>query len=105
MHGEHRDPGGKVVLYEPSIRVPLLIRGPGIPQGVSVDDMAINADLAPTILDATGATPGRVMDGESLFGAMNDPEPSLRPRAADRDADLLRRAHAALPLRRVRDRG
>jgi arylsulfatase A-like enzyme len=73
MDGEHRDPGGKVVLYEPSIRVPLEIRGPGIPPGVTVDDMAINADLAPTILDATGAQPGRVMDGESLFGAMNDP--------------------------------
>ena len=34
--------------------MPLLIRGPGIPQGVSVDELAINADLAPTILDATG---------------------------------------------------
>jgi arylsulfatase A-like enzyme len=73
MHGEHRDPGGKVVLYEPSIRVPLLIRGPGVPEGVAVNDMSINADLVPTILDATGAKPGRVMDGESLFGAMNDP--------------------------------
>jgi arylsulfatase A-like enzyme len=74
MHGEHRDRNGKIVLYEPSIRVPLEIRGPGIPEGVTVDDMTINADLAPTILDATGATPARVMDGQSLFGAMNDPD-------------------------------
>ena len=33
MHGEHRIPQGKVVLYEPSIRVPLIMRGPGIPAG------------------------------------------------------------------------
>ncbi len=34
FHGEHRVPRGKVRLYEPSIRVPLLIRAPGMPKGV-----------------------------------------------------------------------
>ena len=33
FHGEHRVPAGKVLVYEPSIRVPLLMRGPGIPGG------------------------------------------------------------------------
>ncbi|MGH2967854.1 MAG: sulfatase family protein, partial [Solirubrobacteraceae bacterium] len=33
--GEHRVPSGKVLPYEPSIRVPLLVRGPGIPRGVT----------------------------------------------------------------------
>ena len=33
FHGEHRVPNGKVLLYEPSIRVPLIIRGPNIPAG------------------------------------------------------------------------
>ncbi|HYU61585.1 MAG TPA: sulfatase [Solirubrobacterales bacterium] len=73
MQGEHRDPGGKVVLYEPSIRVPLLIRGPGIPKGVTVNDPSINADLAPTILALTGAEPGRTMDGLSLLPVMQSP--------------------------------
>ena len=30
--GEHRIPNGKTLAYEPSARVPLLIRGPGIPR-------------------------------------------------------------------------
>jgi N-acetylglucosamine-6-sulfatase len=71
--GEHRIPGGKHRLYEPSARVPLLIRGPGIPANVTVQDLAVNADLAPTILDATGATPARPIDGRSLVGAAENP--------------------------------
>ena len=31
-----------------------MIRGPGVPAGVTVDDLSINADLAPTIVDAAG---------------------------------------------------
>jgi N-acetylglucosamine-6-sulfatase len=69
FHGEHRIPGGKHRLYEPSARVPLLIRGPGIPANVTVQDLAVNADLAPTILDAAGAAAGRAVDGRSLIGA------------------------------------
>ena len=33
FHGEHRIPGDKHALYEESIRVPLLMRGPGVPRG------------------------------------------------------------------------
>src|SRR5581483_2552461 len=50
MYGEHRIPKGKVVLYEPSIRVPLVVRGPGVPKGVHLEQMAANVDLAPTIV-------------------------------------------------------
>jgi arylsulfatase A-like enzyme len=35
--GQHRVPRGKGVPYEESIRVPLVVRGPGIPAGTSVD--------------------------------------------------------------------
>jgi N-acetylglucosamine-6-sulfatase len=73
FHGEHRVPSGKMRIYEESIRVPLLIRGPGVPQGVTVGDLAINADLAPTILDAANADPGLVMDGRSLIPVANQP--------------------------------
>ena len=65
--GEHRVENGKVFPYEPSIRVPLLMRGPGIPAGKTARDLAINADLAPTIVQATGAQPGLTMDGRSLL--------------------------------------
>ena len=33
FHGEHRIPSGKQHIYEESIRVPLAMRGPGIPSG------------------------------------------------------------------------
>lgn len=74
FHGEHRLESGKNRVYEEAIRVPLLIRGPGIPKGVSVDDLAINADLAPTILDATGATTPISQDGRSLLPFAKNPD-------------------------------
>jgi N-acetylglucosamine-6-sulfatase len=71
--GEHRIPGGKLHIYEESIRVPLAIRGPGIPRGAKVRDLAINADLAPTIVDVTGAKPQLTMDGRSLVPLAKHP--------------------------------
>ncbi len=73
MAGEHRLPHGKAKAYDPSIRVPLLIRGPGVPAGVQPQQMVVNADLAPTILDAARATARRVLDGRSLLPLTRDP--------------------------------
>jgi N-acetylglucosamine-6-sulfatase len=73
FHGEHRVPAGKVLLYEPSIRLPLYMRGPGVPQGEARRQLVTNADLAPTILDAAGARAGRAQDGRSLFALLDDP--------------------------------
>ena len=73
FHGEHRVPYGKVMVYEPSIRVPLILRGPGVPAGARRRQLVTNADLAPTILDAADAVPaGRVPDGRSLFPLLRD---------------------------------
>jgi N-acetylglucosamine-6-sulfatase len=73
FHGEHRVPYGKVMVYEPSIRVPLILRGPGVPAGERRRQLVTNADLAPTILEAAGAVPaGRVPDGRSLFPLLRD---------------------------------
>ncbi|MGH2966439.1 MAG: sulfatase family protein [Solirubrobacterales bacterium] len=82
FHGEHRIPVGKTRIYEESIRVPLEMRGPGIPQGVSLNPPVINADLAPTIVDAADVTPGLDMDGHSLLPVIQHP-------ATDRNRDLL----------------
>ena len=73
FHGEHRVPMGKTRVYEPSIRVPLIIHGPGIPGGNTVDDLAMNTDLAPTIVEMAGAKPRRTMDGLSLLPAAENP--------------------------------
>ncbi len=67
FHGGHRLILVKRHIYEESIRVPLMIRGPGIPQAVTVNDLSINADLAPTIVETANANPGLIMDGRSLI--------------------------------------
>jgi arylsulfatase A-like enzyme len=72
--GEHRVANGKNRVYEEAIRVPLEMRGPGIPAGTTVDDLAINADIAPTILDVAGATAGRAEDGRSLIPFIEHPK-------------------------------
>ncbi|MFN8111744.1 MAG: sulfatase [Solirubrobacterales bacterium] len=74
FHGEHRLSGGKNKVYEEAIRVPMMMRGPGIPRGVTVGDEAVNADIAPTILDAAGAKPGLPQDGTSLLPFAAHPE-------------------------------
>jgi N-acetylglucosamine-6-sulfatase len=72
FHGEHRVPQGKVRLYEPSIRLPLMIRGPGVPKGEHRRQPVSNVDLAPTILDFAHAKAGRKEDGISLLSIMRD---------------------------------
>ena len=73
MQGEHRVPSGKMLPYDPSTQVPLLVRGPGIPAGQKSGALVANADLAPTILDLAGAQPGRLLDGFSLMPFARDP--------------------------------
>jgi arylsulfatase A-like enzyme len=66
----------KDYLYEEGERVPLIIRGPGIPQNTTRDQLVANIDLAPTIVSLARATPGRVMDGINLLPLANDPSVS-----------------------------
>jgi arylsulfatase A-like enzyme len=73
MHGEHRALAEKVLPYEESIRIPLLMRGPGIPRGRVDRRLVDNLDVPATVLDAADASPGRVLDGRSLFELLDDP--------------------------------
>jgi N-acetylglucosamine-6-sulfatase len=67
MQGEHRVPEGKMLPYDPSTHVPLLIRGPGIPRGRTTRALTGDVDLAPTIVDATPARASRALDGRSIL--------------------------------------
>ena len=64
----------KEQLYEESVRVPLLIRGPGFPAGVIHSGLVGNIDLAPTILAAARAAPLRPPDGVALQRLVADPD-------------------------------
>ena len=66
QEGEHRVVQGKVRVYEPSIRVPLIVRGPGFAAGAVAPALAINVDLPRTLAAAAGAVPARVQDGLDL---------------------------------------
>jgi N-acetylglucosamine-6-sulfatase len=66
----------KNFLYEEGERVPLIIRGPGFPEGATRSQLATNVDLAPTISALTGALPGRVMDGIPLLPLAKNPADS-----------------------------
>jgi arylsulfatase A-like enzyme len=58
----------KRLMYEPSIRVPMMITCPGrVKGGVTSEKMVLNLDLAPTLLDIAGlAAPGE-MQGKSMM--------------------------------------
>jgi len=91
FHGEHRIPSGKVQHYEPSARVPLLLRGPGVPRGALVTQPALNVDLAATLVDAANAKAGRATDGVSLLALLAD-----RTRFVGRDVLLETPTYAAI---------
>ena len=73
MQGEHRIPIGKQRVYEPSTRVPLVMRGPGIPAGLRLRQPVANIDLAPTIVAAARTRAGLPMDGRPLWPLLADP--------------------------------
>jgi N-acetylglucosamine-6-sulfatase len=68
MLGQHRWQG-KILPYEPSLRVPLLMRWPagGIAPGTTVPQTTALVDLPATIAEAGGATPMLEQDGRSLL--------------------------------------
>jgi N-acetylglucosamine-6-sulfatase len=78
LTGEHRVPFGKYLVYEPSVRVPTIVRGPGVARGVTARELVVNADLTATIVDAAGATPGRTLDGRSMLSFARKPSRRTR---------------------------
>jgi N-sulfoglucosamine sulfohydrolase len=65
--------GAKTTLYEPGIRLPLIVRMPGHRRPGSVQDAMISwADITPTLLDVAGARPeGRPFDGRSFRAGLD----------------------------------
>ncbi|MEZ5155274.1 MAG: sulfatase-like hydrolase/transferase [Solirubrobacterales bacterium] len=66
LHGEHGI-FDKNVPWDRSVRVPLVIRGPGFGAGVRRTDLTANVDVPATILDAAGVAPPLPADGHSLL--------------------------------------
>ena len=68
--GEHRLGPGKARTYEPSLRVPILVTGPGMRQGEPRYDPISLVDLSATILDAANAPAPHPADGQSRLDTL-----------------------------------
>lgn len=65
--GEHGGLYDKRSVYEPSIRVPMLVRAPGLVRpGTVIREMVLNIDIAPTLLDLAGVEVPDTMQGRSF---------------------------------------
>ncbi len=87
--GDHGEPTHGLFIYDSTLRVPLIVSGPGVPAGKVVTGAVSSIDIGPTLLDlaglkplagaegrtlraslATGRAPGEPAYAESLFGRL-----------------------------------
>ncbi|PHR89695.1 MAG: hypothetical protein COA78_35750 [Blastopirellula sp.] len=64
INGELRDHKGSV--YEGGVRVPMILRGPNIPQGKDYDKVVVHRDILPTFLALAGGSIPKGLDGTNL---------------------------------------
>jgi arylsulfatase A-like enzyme len=69
---------GKQSLYDHSLRVPMIISGPGIKGGARAHGLVHVMDLHPTILELAGVPAPSPLDGRSLTKALRQPNTPLR---------------------------
>ena len=64
-------------MYEESLRMPLIVRWPGVtPPGAVNADLVQNVDVAPTLLEAAGVAVPGAMQGRSLEPLLSERRPS-----------------------------
>jgi arylsulfatase A-like enzyme/Flp pilus assembly protein TadD len=70
--GEHREPLHGFFVYESTLAVPLLMRGPGIAPGTRIESLAQTVDLFPTLVEMLGLEPveNPEVSGVSLASAL-----------------------------------
>jgi N-acetylglucosamine-6-sulfatase len=79
FYGEHGLSVERRLAYEESIRMPLLMRYPkAIKAGTTRDEIALNIDLAPTLLEMAGVAVPGAMQGRSLAPLLNGKRPAWR---------------------------
>ncbi|KAK9778990.1 hypothetical protein SCAR479_04226 [Seiridium cardinale] len=76
--GQHRLPPGKECGFEEDIRVPFVIRGPGIPAGTVESAVTTHIDLAPTLLRLAGIELRSDFDGTPIPLPSDEPGTVIR---------------------------
>lgn len=74
--GEHRLLYGKLTPYLEDVRVPLIVRGPGVSKKQARGEFVLNTDLAPTIADLGSAAVPDWVDGKSIAGLLDGSQPT-----------------------------
>ena len=69
---------GKQNLYDHSVRVPLVIGGPGVPKGGKTDSLCYLLDIFPTLCDLTGTAAPKTVEGKSLAPLFRNPKARVR---------------------------
>ena len=69
---------GKQSLYEHSVKVPLVISGPGIPSGQKRDGLCYLLDIYPTLCGLTGVPVPGSLEGKSFVPVIRDPKQKIR---------------------------
>ncbi|MCC5839653.1 MAG: sulfatase-like hydrolase/transferase [Opitutales bacterium] len=69
---------GKQNLYDHSLRVPLIFRGPGVPENQRAATLCALADVFPTLCELAGEDTPATVEGHSLVPALRDPAMSIR---------------------------
>lgn len=72
----------KRFMYEPGLRTPLIVRGPGVKAGLTPGSFVTNVDLAPTFLDLAGLPVPGSMQGRSFAPILRGETPADWPRSA-----------------------
>ena len=73
--GEHRLRPGKMTAFDTDIHVPLVVTGPGVPAGRTVEEVVENIDLTPTFVELAGAASPGTVDGNSLVPLLHGGSP------------------------------
>lgn len=69
----------KRLMYEPSIRVPMMVRYPKrIPAGTVRDETVLDIDVAPTLLDLAGVPIPKHFEGKSMLRLAQSSDPDYR---------------------------
>jgi choline-sulfatase len=75
--GEHGEKSHGFFVYDSTLRVPLLLRDPGLfPEGARIESPARTIDILPTILDALSIPVPREVQGRSLLPLLDHDEPT-----------------------------
>jgi hypothetical protein len=101
--GDHGEDSHGMLLYDPTVRVPLLLAGSGVPRGVVVDEPVSTVDVAPTLLELAGVKipDAAELAGVSLLAGVRDiPQDYLEAARLDGANTFQVMWHITLPLLR-----